>query len=168
MTETPSWTHSTLIIVYSRSGNTRKIANIIKDRTSGTIYELNSETDYSGKLGYMKGIWHCGSVRPATNVGDLPDLSQFDRVFIGGPVWMYTMCPPIAALLRDVDFSGKIIHPFCSDGGNAKQYLQKFAAAAPNATVTQGISISAVEKLPEERLASIVDDWLIQINSLNT
>ena len=45
------------------------------------------------------------------------DLSQYDTIILGTPVWWYTFAPAMRTLLAHQDFSGKVIYPFATNGG---------------------------------------------------
>ena len=66
-------------------------------------------------------------------VKDFPDLSGYEQIFIGGPIWDGYISTPLMSYLSQVDFSGKIIFPFCTsiDSG-IKSYANDFAAHTKN------------------------------------
>ncbi len=67
------------------------------------------------------------------------DISDFDAIFIGFPVWWYTAPHIVLSFLESADFGGKIVVPFCTSGGSdldpAPRDMQK---SAPNAIFRQG------------------------------
>lgn len=44
--------------------------------------------------------------------GELPDPKAYDIVFVGAPVWWYTMATPLFSYLKQTDFGGRIVVPF--------------------------------------------------------
>ena len=92
----------TLIIYYSLSGHTKDIAAKIQKMTGGDMYEIKTVD----KLNTVP--WFYLILRqqlkdkkyPALS-GELPDLSRYDTIFVGSPVWWYTVSTP---MLTDVVF----------------------------------------------------------------
>lgn len=115
---------STLIVVYSYSGNTRRVAQILQDVTGGDLLEINTRRDYVGGMATMAAqtrIERATGLLPSLDV-ELPDIGKYDRILIGGPVWSYTTATPIARFLSDMDFTGKQVAPFWTDAGSPGEY----------------------------------------------
>ncbi len=81
----------------------------------------------------------CKDKASRPELAKMPDISGFDAVFIGFPVWWYNAPHIVFSFLESADFSGKIIVPFCTSGGSglepAPRDMQK---SAPNAIFKQG------------------------------
>lgn len=108
-----------LVVYYSYSKTTKKLAESIAIITDGDIRELIPETPYSFTYnGATK------QVRNEIERGYCPKLlsgnesiSDYEYIFIGTPNWFKSFAPPILSFLRSVDLDGKIIIPFCTHGG---------------------------------------------------
>ena len=108
-----------LIVYYSYSGITRRLAEDIALITDGELLELKPQEPYSFSYNTAvkevraqieKGV--CPALMPSdVHVGD------FDTVFIGSPNWLKTFAPPVLSFLRVTDLSDKTIIPFCTHGG---------------------------------------------------
>lgn len=108
-----------LIVYYSYSGITRRLAEDIALITDGELLELKPQEPYSFSYNTAvkevraqieKGV--CPALMPSdVHVGD------FDTVFIGSPNWLKTFAPPVLSFLRAMDLSGKTVIPFCTHGG---------------------------------------------------
>ena len=108
-----------LIVYYSYSGITRRLAEDIALITDGELLELKPQEPYSFSYNTAvkevraqieKGV--CPALMPSNvHVGD------FDTVFIGSPNWLKTFAPPVLSFLRVTDLSDKTIIPFCTHGG---------------------------------------------------
>ncbi|MBQ5458818.1 MAG: hypothetical protein IIT61_08880, partial [Bacteroidales bacterium] len=86
------------------------------------------------------------------------DISKYDVVFIGFPVWFGTYAPPISTLLENADLSGKKIVPFCTFGsGGLESSTADLAKAEPKAEILPGYGVRAarLEAMPKE-----VDNFL--------
>ncbi|MBQ6737500.1 MAG: hypothetical protein IJP41_03485, partial [Synergistaceae bacterium] len=70
------------------------------------------------------------------------NFDSYDIIMLGYPNWWASIPMPIASFLQEYDFNGKIIMPFCSHGGGRfGQSLTAIAKLAPNAVITEGLSI---------------------------
>ena len=108
-----------MVIFYSWSGNTRGIAAQIHKKVGGDLIELELvkpySTNYNTCLDEAKRDQERGA-RPELK-NRIPDMNQYDVVYLGYPNWWATIPMPIATLLETYDFTGKTIAPFCSHGG---------------------------------------------------
>ena len=81
------------------------------------------------------------------------DLSQFDIIFLGYPVWFGTYAPPVNAFLSQTDLSGKKIVPFCTFGsGGLESSVKDLTEKQPNAEILPGYGVRAarLEAVPVE------------------
>ena len=127
-----------LIAYYSRSGNTKKIADLIRQQVGGTLHEITPEIPYPNS--YQETVDQAkieirDGHKPALQSAlDHPD--SYDVVFIGSPNWWDTIAPPVATFLSVYDFSGKTIVPFCTHGGGGLGRIRKdIAKLCPQSTL---------------------------------
>ena len=108
-----------LIVYYSRSGNTGKIADLIQQEVGGTIHEIVPETpyprSYDATVDQAKVEIQAGYKPPLKST--LDSVEAYDTVFVGSPNWWSTIAPPVATFLSQHDLSGKTVVPFCTHGG---------------------------------------------------
>jgi flavodoxin len=151
----------TLILYYSYGGNTRKIAKMIQHKTGGDIAEIETVKPYTGnydavveqgdqevKSGFMPEI------KPLNL-----DLSDYDTIILGSPVWWYTFAPAMKTFLHDYDLTGKTIYPFATNGGWIGRTLKDFEKACNGAEVKKGMDIKFNESTlntPE----SMINLWI--------
>lgn len=147
----PAAQGKTLIVYFSwsSSGNTEKMANVIKERTGGDILEMEPAvaypTDYNECGEVAKGE-RDENARP--EIANLPDsLDEYDTIFIGYPIWWHTAPMIIGTCLENYDLSGKDIYPFSQ---SASMDTEQFAnsmdfvrTSAKGATVHDGLFVSA-------------------------
>jgi flavodoxin len=136
-----------LVVYYSFSGNTRKIAEKIKEAAGADIYEIKTkETLKSGPSLYMeiKKQLKTGTY-PAVEE-NFPDFSAYDYIFVGSPVWWYTAATPVLSFLDKADFGGKKVVPFSTQGSNAGNFAADFKAKAKNAVVIEGAGFNNISK----------------------
>lgn len=159
----------TLIVVYSYSGNTRRVARILQKLTGGDLLEINTRRDYVGGMAVVAAqtrIERAVGLLPALDV-ELPNLAQYDRIFVGGPVWSYTMATPIARFLSSVDFTGKQAAPFWTDAGSPGAYESDFREQAHSGEVLPGLGLSSVFRLSDEEVTQRLEEWLDTLHNTN-
>lgn len=111
-----------LIACYSWGGNTRTAAEMIRQATGGTLFEIKPAKPYPTE--YRR----CTEVaKQEINAGFRPelaaeiDLKKYDVIFVGSPNWWGTMAPPVATFLTTHDLKGKTVIPFFTHGGGGMQ-----------------------------------------------
>ena len=108
-----------LILYYSYRGNTQRIAERIHAAIGGDIARIDTVVPYTGsyddvvaqgerevKQGFL----------PELKAMDI-DLSRYDTIVLGTPVWWYTCAPATRAFLTAHDLGGKTVYPFATNGG---------------------------------------------------
>ena len=125
-------------------GNTKIVADYISEITGADQYEIVTHK-YDG-MAYMPLIELAkkeaadGELPPYE--GAAPDLSKYDTVFIGGPVWWGTYPQVMFTLFKDIDLAGKTVIPFTThEGSGLANCVSDVKKAFPKATVIKGFSI---------------------------
>ncbi len=142
------------IVVYSQTGNTRKFAEIIEKK----LKSKKHATD-------LFDLKVTGDVHPGAKnfkISNSPDISSYDTVLIGTPVWAFSSAPVIPAFLKNTDLKGKKVLPFVTmgfpfkvlGGTRAISVLSK-AAANNGAEVLPG---SIVTKLFHNYMAMMLSE----------
>ncbi|NIV37833.1 MAG: flavodoxin, partial [Anaerolineae bacterium] len=94
---------------YSPSGNTRRIADLIRQEVGGTVHEIEPEApyprSYDATVDQAKGEIQSGYKPPLKS--DLDSAKAYDTIFVGSPNWWSTIAPPVATFLSQHDLSGK-------------------------------------------------------------
>lgn len=103
-----------LIAYFSWSGNTKEIASYIQEKIGGDLLEIEPlnpyTTDYN-EAGDVAKKERDENARP--EIANLPDdISQYDTIFIGYPIWWHTAPMIIGTFLENYDLSGVEIYPF--------------------------------------------------------
>lgn len=152
-----------VVLYFSVYGTAKETAEEIARQTGADLKEIepvapyDSNRDHYNELARLAKQEHDMDARPA--IKNLPDISAYDTVFIGYPMWWYTFPMIIYTLFDELDFSGKTIVPFNThmgsrDGGT----YRTIAELEPNATVLPGLPIemSKAEAGPSRAVAK----WL--------
>lgn len=89
-----------LVVYYSRTSITEKVAHNIADELGCDIEEVKSKVNYNGRLGYARGIKDgaSGKIVELENQKYNPD--EYDVVYVGAPVWAGKAANPIISYLN--------------------------------------------------------------------
>ena len=125
-------------------GNTKIVADYITEIKGADQFEIVTHK-YDG-MAYMPLI---ELAKEEANKGELPpyegtapDLSQYDTVFIGGPVWWGTYPQVMFTLFKDINLDGKTVIPFTThEGSGLASCARDVKKAFPKAKVTGEFSI---------------------------
>lgn len=138
-----------LILYYSYHGNTKRIAEMIREQTGADIARIDTvvpyDTDYNkvvdqGQREISSG--YCPELKPFDF-----DLKNYDTIILGSPVWWYTFAPAMHSFLKQADLSGKTVYPFATNGGWVGHTLKDFEACCKGAKMMPGISIKFDESV---------------------
>lgn len=144
-------------------GNTQYIANLIGEKTGSDVYRLEPvdtyPTNHDDLLERAANEMEQGA-RP--EIKDPMDISSYDVIYIGYPIWNADLPPIINTFLENNNFDGKTIIPFCTHGGSGISGTPAtIQEMLPNANViTNGFSISRTNMDASE---SEVSGWLSSI-----
>ena len=112
-----------LVAYFSASGTTKNVAEKIADENGYDIFEIVPEEiytpadlDWTDRNSRSTVEMNDKSFRPP--IAETCDVSAYDTVVIGFPVWWYTAPTIINTFIESVDLSGKTIKAFCTSGGS--------------------------------------------------
>lgn len=137
-----------LVLYYSQTGTTEKVAQALQSSLGADIEEIvpaeSYGTDYQATI--KRG-------RKELEEGILPelqplksDISSYDIIFLGYPVWFGTYAQPIATVLATQDFSGKKVVPFCTFGsGGLVSSAKSISEKLPDAEILPGYGVRAAK-----------------------
>lgn len=152
-----------LVVFYSRSDNTRDMANQIHTLAGGDIVELQTvnpyPTEYRATTEQAKQELQSGYKPPLTT--KIANLASYDVIFVGSPSWWGTYAAPVKTFLSDSDFSGKTLVPFIThEGSGLGRAPADMAKLCPKATVLEGLAVrgGSVKTAQKD-----VESWLRKI-----
>ena len=125
-------------------GNTKIVADYISEITGADQYEIVTHKydgmAYTPLIELAKKEAAAGELPPYE--GTAPDLSGYDTVFIGGPVWWGTYPQVMFTLFKDINLDGKTVIPFTThEGSGLANCVSDVRKAFPKAKVTSEFSI---------------------------
>lgn len=145
-----------LTVYFTRSGHTRKAAEIIHRAAGGDLEEIRTVRKYSSSYAWavvQGGLEKMKNARPALQpLAALPE--DYDVLFLGSPVWWVTIPPAMKSFLAAHPLRGKIVCPFLTSGGQPKDSFLDLEKAVPDADVLEGFHIyfkgNAMKAYPED------------------
>jgi len=147
-----------LIIYFSRAdenyavgfinkGNTEVIAEYIKEFTNGDIFKVEPLIPYAKD--YQTCIEEAKERTSNHNAPikkEIPDISSYDNIYIGSPVYWGGMPEELFTALKDKDFSNKKIYPFVThEGSGLSSIPSQLKDICRGATILPGIAIYGSE-----------------------
>lgn len=113
-----------LVAYFSASGVTARAAREIAAATGGELFEIapalpysRADLDWTDKNSRSSVEMNDEGCRPAMKSAP-PDLSGFDRIFIGFPIWWYVEPRIVDTFLESLDLEGKEVVAFATSGGS--------------------------------------------------
>ncbi len=155
-----------LVVYFSHSGNTRVIANQIRESVGGDIFEIVAvdpyPSDYDAVVEQARKELR-EEYRPKLKT-KVENMESYNVVFVGYPIWWGTMPMPVATFLSEYDFSGKTIVTFCThEGSRLGRSVEDITELCPQSTILDGL---AVRGRDIKNMQNEVSDWLRKIGMI--
>lgn len=157
---------SKLIVYFSYTGNTKNIANRIKEKLNCDILEIKTVVPYSEDYDTVvndEQNSEASNHLPEIQEIDV-DLSKYDEIILGTPVWWYRPVPAVRTFLTQNDLSGKTIKPFATNAGWLGRTFTEINKICPNSKVEEGMNIvyDAGDYRTRELVTSLdeIDKWI--------
>lgn len=134
----------TLLVYYSRSGNTRKVAGYIQEALQADVVELQTATpypeEYRATTRQAKEELESGYLPPLR--ATIPGINDYDAVIIGSPNWWGTMAMPVRTFLSEYDLSGKTLALFIThEGSRLGRSMDDLRGFCPRSTILEGLAV---------------------------
>ena len=157
-----------LVLYFSVYGTAKTVAEEIAKQTGAELREIVPEVPYDGNRDHYSALLrvaqkeHDTDARPV--IKEKLPIKEYDRIYIGYPMWSYTFPMIIYTLFEQYDFSDKTIVPFNThmgsrDGGT----YQTIKELAPKAKVLTGLPVEMRDA--ENGPAKAVEKWLKSLNA---
>ena len=149
-----------LVVYYSLTGNTRIISEKIASETGGDVLELKVKEEKIKPDGFMKYVWGGRQVILRKKPELLPiskNISDYDIIFIGTPVWSFSYTPAIRTFLDTFQFQNKKIALFCThEGGKGLVFSNMKKALLENEIIGE-LDLPLVAKNVESSIEKATD-----------
>jgi flavodoxin len=151
-----------LVVYYSRTGTTKKVAEIIKGKLKCDIEEIITEANLSGLFGYIKCGYQAFAKKTPRIRKMAINLNDYDTIIIGTPVWAGNMSSPIRTfLIQEKDHCNKVAF-FCTHSSpgcsNAFDDMSKLCGQEPLAILD--LQTTAVVK---DDYAGAIEEFVYEI-----
>lgn len=125
-------------------GNTEILAKKIAEETNSDIFKVEPTQEYP--FNYREC---CDVAKEELENNIFPDIKQklnnideYDTIYIGGPVWWGHLPMALINAIKDVDFKGKTIKPFCThEGSGLANIMDDINEYCKNSTIKEGLEI---------------------------
>ena len=165
-----------LVVYFSRTGeqytvgvidkgNTSIVAEMIAEKLDADLFEILPEEDYYpytyNELLDVARKEQNDKARPAYQ-GPVPDLSQYNTIFIGAPVWWGDWPMILYTFFENEDLDRKTLIPFSThEGSGLSGFDRKLASACPDSTVLTGLAVRGNDaQNNQEKVKESVEKWL--------
>ena len=153
-----------LVTYFSASGVTEKVAVRLAEAIGADLFEIRPETPYTkADLNWMNKNSRSSvemndrACRPP--MAENPDVSGYDVIFVGFPVWWYREPSIIDTFMESADFTDKTVIPFCTSGGSGLgDSARNMQELAKGVTVVSGKRFSRGDSA--DKLKDWASEWL--------
>lgn len=144
------------------TGNTEVLADLIRERVDCDVYRIDAADPYSDRYDptVERNVREQDSDARPDIADPVPELSRYDTVLLGSPIW--NVQPPMimATFLDAVDVTGKDLHPFVtyavSGLGNTESFYRDLNTGA---RLGDGLAVRG-EEVRDSSAGDDVDRWL--------
>ena len=156
-----------LVVYYSASGNTERVAKNIAEAVGADWFEIEPEQPYTDEdLNWTNNDSRVSREHNDESLRNVPlkttevaDWDSYDTMFIGYPIWWYIAAWPVNNFVKENDFSNKTVIPFATSAssgmGESGKLLEEMAGTG-NWQEGQRFSSGASEEM--------VRDWVAELN----
>jgi flavodoxin len=136
----------TLLVFYSRTGNTRKVAKEIANSINADVEELIDMENRKGPLGLLKSGRDAMKKRKTRIQQTIKDPSSYDLVIFGSPIWGSNLSTPVRTYIDDNKKLFKQIALFCTAAGGSKRYTGKYLSDLEELTGQKAVAFLGLDK----------------------
>lgn len=134
-----------LIVYFSHSGNTRKVAMDIQKKTGADILEIKTvkpyPEEYKALTDYAK-VEQNNNARPELS-NQIPNLENYGVIFLGYPNWWSSMPMPVWTFIEKSKMDGKTIAPFVTHGGGRLGHsIEDLKKLAPHSKILKPLAVN--------------------------
>lgn len=148
--------NKTLVVYFSASGTTRKIAEMIAEVGDFSLYEITPKELYtSDDLNWMnkksRSSVEMSNKKIRPEITDT-HIKEYDTIILGFPIWWYVAPTIVNTFLEKYDFSGKKIVLFATSGGSGfGNTVKELKPSAPGAEIVEGKLLNRANKQEIEK-----------------
>lgn len=154
---------NSIVVYYSQTGATEKVAKLFAGKTSADIIKIDAEKPYNGD--FDATIERCqeemkNNILP-TLAAIEKNVADYDTIYLGFPVWFGVAAPPMQSFVKNADFKDKVIVPFCTFGsGGLETSVADLKKNLKGAFLFSGYG---VRNARVDKASSEIDRYLVEI-----
>ena len=154
-----------LVVYYSFTGNSKKVAEYVKGKLNAGILELEPKVAFSSDYDEVVREWQNNEIKNDVEIKKIDkDLSKYNKIVLITSVWWYGITPVMKRFLKDYDLSGKDIIVASSNAGWVGHSLKDYETLLPNSNIKGELDLvfSAETGRRDEMLTSYndIDNWI--------
>jgi len=160
-----------LVVYYTRTGNTKKVAELICEKLGGILQPIISRKNFRGPWGFL----YAGILSKTKKLPEIEpiekDMKVYDLVVVGTPVWASTMAAPIRTFLFRYKDDIKRAAFFVTMGGTGEgktfEDMEQVVGLPPVKTLTLRSREIKKEKYFKVKVINKVEDYVNTIKKIN-
>ncbi len=149
-----------LVVYFSRSGHTRKAAEAVASALDADLEPLLEPRSRRGFAGYLRSAWESLAERTSELLPVEHDVSEYELVVVGTPVWNHSVSTPIRTFLREHGAKIRRVAFFVTEGSSGAErvfrQMEQLLPCKPEAELTllareidHGLHVIRVERFAE-------------------
>lgn len=155
----------TLVIYYSFTGNSKRIAEYVKEKLNADILGLEPKEPFSSDYDEVVREWQNNDIKKDVEIKEInEDLSKYNKIVLITSVWWYGITPVMKKFLKDYDLSGKDIIVASSNAGWVGHSLKDYKELLPNSNIKGELNLvfSAETGKRDEMITTWkeIDNWI--------
>ena len=159
----------TLIIYYSFTGNSKKVAEYVKNKIKADILELEPLVPFSNDYNTVVQEWQNNDIKRDVEIKEInKDLTNYQKIVLITCTWWYGISPVMKKFLKQYDLSNKDIIVASSNAGWIGQSFDDYKKLLPNSNIKGELDLVFSAKdnegdkmlIPEKE----IDDLLEKLN----
>ena len=159
----------TLVIYYSFTGNSKKVANYVKDKLNADILELEPQIPFSSDYDEVVAEWQNNDIKRDVEIKKVDkDLSKYKKIVLITCTWWYGISPVMKKFLKEYDLSNKDIIVASSNAGWLGHCFKDYETLLPNSNIKGELDLvfSSNEHERDKMLTSQsdIDNWIKKLN----
>ena len=159
----------TLVIYYSFTGNSKKVANYVKDKLNADILELEPQVPFSSDYDEVVAEWQNNDIKRDVEIKKVDkDLSKYKKIVLITCTWWYGISPVMKKFLKEYDLSNKDIIVASSNAGWLGHCFKDYETLLPNSNIKGELDLvfSSNEHERDKMLTSKsdIDNWIKKLN----
>jgi flavodoxin len=158
----------TLVVYYSKTGNTKVVAEMIAKAMSADVERLvETQAKRGGLLGYLRSGGDAMRGRKSVIAVPKTRATDYDLIVVGSPVWGWDLAPAVRTYLSEADTATKRVALFCTMGssGEAKTF-RSMKGLLSQAQVIAELAIRQDALKAQAALRARIDEWVETIRSV--